>query len=260
MKKFLFFILSFTFFSFKNDDVPIIEIKTKIDFFEIDNLENIYTICESEIKKFTSNGKLFARYSNLKYGNVSSIDATNPLKIIVYYKDYQQLVFLDNQLSDNGISVSLEKLGYEQTELVCASANNSFWLYNKQNNELVRFNENSKKISSTGNLIQLLKTEISPSYITESNGFLYLNCPKEGIFVFDIFGTYIKTIGLVNQKKIRINENIVYYKLDSTFCSYNVNSFEKLCKNINVDLVDANYSKNKLYLSNKNGMRVTHTN
>ena len=117
-------------------------IKVKSDFFNADNIGNIYTIKEDELMKFLPSGKFFARYSNLKLGNITSLDATNPLKLVLYYRDFQQIVFLDNQLSVNSENVSLEKLGYEQTDLVCASANNSFWIYNKQNNELIRFNKN----------------------------------------------------------------------------------------------------------------------
>jgi len=74
------------------------------------------------------------RYSNKRFGTITSIDCTNPLKMLVYYKDFQQLVFLDNQLTQNSEAISLEDLGYEQTDLICTSMNNSFWLYNKQNN------------------------------------------------------------------------------------------------------------------------------
>lgn len=235
----------------------ILTIKTPIDFFEVDNLENIYCIHESEITKFLPNGKLFAKYSNLKLGNIKTIDVMNPLKIMVYYKDYQQLVFLDNQLSDNSETINLEKLGYEQTELVCASVNNSFWLFNKQNNELVRFNENSKKVNSTGNLAQLLKTELHPTFLCENNGNVYLNCPNQGIFVFDIFGTYIKTIGLTKQETIKVNDNFIYYKLDSTFCSYNTVNFEKSCKQLPSTSTDAHFLKSKLYVSTKNELQIS---
>ncbi len=242
--------------SLKNEKT-LFKIKTPIDFFEVDNLENIFCIHEAQITKYLTNGKIVSKYSNLKLGNIKAIDVMNPLKILVYYKDYQQLVFLDNQLSENSETINLEKLGYEQTELVCASANNSFWLFNKQNNELIRFNENSKKIHSTGNLAQLLKTELHPTFLCENNGNVYLNCPNQGIFVFDIFGTYIKTIGLTKQETIKVNDNFIYYKLDSTFCSYNTLSFEKSCKILVQNATNAHFFKSKLYVSSKNELQIS---
>jgi hypothetical protein len=193
---------------------------------------SIYAVKEDELIKYLPNGKFFARYSNLKLGSIQLVDATNPLKILVYYKDFQQIVFLDNQLSQNSDVVSLERLGYEQTSLVCASTNNSFWLFSKQNNELLRFNENSRKIASTGNLKQILQTNINPNAMKEHNGYLYLNCPETGIYVFDMFGTFSKIISIKNLKQFQVNENIVYYQKDSVFCSYNFTLFEEACKSI----------------------------
>ena len=122
-----------------------------------------------------------ARYSNLRLGDIASVDATNPLKILLHYRDYQQLVFLDNQLSPNGKPISLEQLGLEQAQLVCASVNNSFWVYDKRNNELHRFNENQQNVASTGNLRQVLSTEVTPVSMKEHNNYLYLNCPGSGM-------------------------------------------------------------------------------
>lgn len=211
------------------DEPKHLTIKTKLDFFTADNIGNVYTVKEDELIKFLPGGKLFARYSNLKLGAISSVDATNPLKLVLYYRDFQQIVFLDNQLSVNSEVVSLEKLGYEQADLVCASANNSFWIYNKQNSELVRFDENSKKISATGNLKQVLQSNLSPNFLMEHNGYLFLNCPETGIYVFDIFGAFSKVISLKNLRQFQVNETIIYYQKDSSFCSYNYKLFDEAC-------------------------------
>ena len=130
-------------------------VKGKYDYFTTDNLGNIYLIHEDELIKYLPGGKLFARYSNLKLGSITSVDATNPLKILLYYRNFQQIVFLDNQLSQNSEPVSIEKLGYEQADLVCAGSNNSFWIYNKQNSELIRFDQFGRQITSTGKIKQI---------------------------------------------------------------------------------------------------------
>jgi len=238
-------------------DKPRLVIKTKLDYFTVDNIGNIYTIREDEIIKFLPTGKLFARYSNLKLGNITTADATNPLKILLYYRDFQQIVFLDNQLSVNSDPVSLENLGYEQTDLVCASANNGFWIYNKQNNELIRFDENSKKIVSTGNLKQILQSDLNPNFMTEYNNYLFLNSPDNGIFVFDIFGAFSKTISLKNLTHFRINESIIYYQKDNKLCSYNHKQFEEAC--LRVDTLSPNiidYFEKKIYCGFRDSLVV----
>ncbi len=256
IKFFKIFLLLFiiTFFSFTQTKP--ISIKTKLDYFTTDNIGNIYTINGEEIIKFLPTGKFLGRYSNLKLGTITSVDATNPLKILVYYRDFQQILFLDNQLSLNSDVVSLETLGYEQTDLVCASTNNSFWIYDKQNNELIRFNENSKKVAATGNLKQVLQSDLNPNYLTEHNGYLFLNCPETGIYVFDIFGTFNKIIALKNLKKFQINETIVYYRKDSSLCSYNFKTFEDACKPILNKPLQVIYNKQKTYSGYKDSVVV----
>jgi len=242
----------------QQDEKPLFTIKTKLDYFTIDNIGNIYTVKDEELIKFLPNGKLFARYSNLKLGGITIVDVTNPLKVLLYYRDFQQIVFLDDQLSVNSNNVSLEAMGYEQTDLVCAGANNSFWIYHKQNNELLRFNENSQKVAFTGNLKQVLRSELSPNFMLEHNGYLFLNCPETGIYVFDMFGAFSKIISLKDLKSFQVSENIIYYQKDSSLCSYNYKLFEEACKII-FDFkknLFAKYSRNKLYCSYKDSVVI----
>jgi hypothetical protein len=244
--------------SFKFSDQKPLTIKAKYNYFTCDNLGNIYTVHDDELVKYLPSGKFFTRYSNLKLGDITSVDATNPLKLVLYYRDFQQIVFLDNQLSLNSENVSLEKLGHEQTDLVCASANNSFWIYDKQNNELQRFNENSKKIAFTGNLKQVLQREMYPDFMVEHNGYLYLNCPETGIYVFDMFGAFSKIISIKGIHNFQVNENLIYFKKDSVFCSYDHRSFEEACKVLpNSFLIGGvKYSDQKIYLGYKDSIQV----
>lgn len=211
------------------DDPGTIIIRGKHDQFAADNLGNLYLIKGEELLKYLPGGKFIARYSNLKLGDITTVDVTNPLKIIVYYRDFQQVVFLDNQLSVNSAPVSLEKLGHEQTELVCAGANNSFWIYDKQNNELLRFDENSKQVISTGNLKQVLRADLAPDFMKEHNGYLFLNNPANGIYVFDIFGAFSKIISIKELKRFDVGEDIIYFKKDKLLCSYKHKLFEESC-------------------------------
>lgn len=215
--------------------------------FTTDNIGNIYLVNHDELLKYTPDGKLFRRYSNLRLGNISSIDATNVLKPLLFYKDYQQLVFLDNQLTENSAPISLEKLGYEQTELACSSANNSFWIYSKQNNEVIRFDEASRKLVNTGNLKQLLKENIEPNYMIEHNGHLFLNSPEQGIFEFDMFGAYVRTIAIKQLKQFQVDENIIFYMQHGHFCNYHYGIFEEKCsKPLPENCLEVRYS-NKYY-------------
>jgi hypothetical protein len=233
-------------------------IKGKYDHFTTDNLGNVYLQKNEELVKYLPTGKLFARYSNLRLGEIGTVDATNPLKILVYYQNYQQIVFLDNQLSPNSDVISLEKMGLEQALLVCAGANNSFWVYDRQNNELLRFNENSKKIASTGNLKQVLQTELNPNFMLEHNNFLYLNSPETGVYVFDIFGSFSKIISLKEMKEFQVTENKLMYYRQGSFCKYDHQLFEESCQKIDQssDVGQCRAGINKLYIGFRDSIAI----
>jgi hypothetical protein len=239
-------------------DPTIIKIKQTFESFTTDNIWNVYLTNKEELTKYKPDGTLFKKYSNMRLGKISFVDATNPLKILVYYKDFQQIVFLDNQLSENSENISLENLGYEQTELVCTSFNNSFWIYNKQNNELVRFNENSQPIAKTGNLKQVLQVNnLKPNFMTEYNGYLYLNSPENGVYVFDIYGTFTKIISLKNLGPFQASNNILYFYKDRKLCSYNSVTFEEACLGLNDSLVKSQrVEKDRLFVAYGDSLKV----
>lgn len=213
-----------------------------------DGFGNIYLINNNEIMKYNASGISQKKFSTKRYGKIDFVDATNPLKILVYYKDFQQLLFLDNQLTPSSDMISLENIGHEQASLVCSSANNSFWLYDKQNNELVRFNAELQTLVKTGNLKRILDIDLKPNFIKEHNGYLYLNCPEEGILLFDIYGTFTKTIPLKNLKEFNVINGNVFYFQNGALKEYQSQTFNTVEKKFNDTLLKTVYwQNNKFY-------------
>ena len=129
MKKILSLLLFISCLSFIKDEPIKKVIKSKIDLFTSDNLGNIYLVKGDELKKYNSKGELLKVFSNKKLGAISSIDASNPLRVLLFYKDQSQLVILDSQLSPNGNPIDLLGMNLEQSDVVCSSFNNGIWLF-----------------------------------------------------------------------------------------------------------------------------------
>lgn len=220
-------------------------------YIEIDGFGNIYVINNNEVVKYNSAGVLQKKFSTKRYGKIDFVDAMNPLKVLVYYKDFQQIMFLDNQMTESTAMISIETLGYEQTSLVCSSSNNSFWLYDKQNNELSRFDSELKSLVKTGNLKRILDIDIKPNFMQEHNNYVYLNCPNEGILVFDIYGTFYKTIPLKNLKEFNVVNGDVFYFENHTLKQYQAQTFNTIEKQFADTLIKTVYWQNdrfyKLY-------------
>ncbi len=205
----------------------------------VDNIGNIYTLRQHTITKYFTN-KQIKTFSIKTFGNVASIDVTNALRVLLYFKDFQKILFLDSQLSQNGDVIQLSNLGLEQVSLVCSSFNNGFWVYNQSNNELLRFNQSFEVNVKTGNLKRILNMDIQPVFMTEHNGKLYLNSPEIGILMFDFYGSYLKNIPLLHLSEFQVQYPFIFYVYQNKFFSYHIETFENTeitnipeeCKNI----------------------------
>ncbi len=96
MKKifFAFFIVCLTAFSVTaQTDATFSYLKTipgDYRYFTVDNLGDIYLVTASDqLKKIRSNGDSVGVFNDVKkFGALTSIDASNPLKILLYYEDF----------------------------------------------------------------------------------------------------------------------------------------------------------------------------
>lgn len=195
--------------------------------FLTDVVGNFYIINKGEITKYSNNKQLIGRYSNKQLGNDFFIDVTNPLKVIVFSPSVSTLIFLDNMLSKSTTEINLNTLELGTATLVCASSNSGFWIYNPINFQLKRFNENLQVVSEINFLNQIIQAELYPNFMMEYNNRLYLNDPQLGILVFDIYGTYFKTLPITGIKKFTIANNQLFYLLDNKLYSYQLQTLEQ---------------------------------
>ncbi|MFQ5335719.1 MAG: hypothetical protein ACE5DN_06560 [Flavobacteriales bacterium] len=202
-------------------------IPVKADFFTTDQLGNIYLIKGTDITKYDIINGSERVFSNKLMGRITSVDASDPLKIILFYSDLSQLVFLDNMMSMVGNPLTLETRGLEQVTLAAGSHDNGLWLYDRNTFQLLRLNRDMEKTQETGDLRQMLRMDMRPNLLTEHNNHLYLNNPDVGILVFDIFGTYYKTIPLAGLKEFQIHDHSIYYLQDNKFCVFDMITLEK---------------------------------
>ena len=176
-----------------------------------DNLGNPFVVNGDELIKLRDDGQLFRRYSNKTLGHISSVDVSNPLKILVFYKDFSRIVFLDNTLSENGTAINLDERDLEQTSLVCTSYDNGFWLFEPVHFRLIRFNQHLQESVRVLNLNQVLNGPLQPIALCENENRLFMNDPQRGIILFDVFGTYVKTIPLKGVRKFQVTGDIIIY-------------------------------------------------
>jgi hypothetical protein len=116
------------------------------------------------------------------------------LRILVFYQDFLQVIFLDNTLSISGEGVSFIKLGYQQVQLACSAHNDGMWIYDQENFSLILLDKNLEIAQQTINLHSFVREGLQPIGIVEYNNRVYLNNPTSGVLIFDNYGTYYETV------------------------------------------------------------------
>lgn len=179
--------------------------------FAMDQIGHYYFIEGRTIEKRDERGNLLFKNSELDYGNIHSIDLTNPLQPIIFYKEQGKIAFLDNTLSLQGSIIDLFDYGFGQIECMGGSRGDAYWLWDVSSTELVRVNRQFVRKSSSGNLSQMLGREIHPTQIQESGNNLYVTDPAYGVMIFDVYGNYRSSIKLQFDGFVQIeNEKIIY--------------------------------------------------
>jgi hypothetical protein len=235
----------------------IASIEAKCDFFTSDNQSNVYVVKANELLKYDKKGRLLYKYSNKNLGNISYVDASNMLRILLFYKDFLQVVFLDNTLSANGETVSFDKIGFQQAQLVCSSHNNSMWIYDQQNFSLIRLDRNLEQIQQTNNLNALLSDTLQPTSILEYDNRVFLNNPRSGILIFDIYGTYYKTLPIKNAIQFQPIADWVYFREDKKVKAYHIKTAEEKEFDMpEADFVNFRLEMGVLMLQNENSITL----
>jgi hypothetical protein len=166
------------------------KIKGDIVAFAADNLDNLYLLNSTDqLKKINEKGDSVAIFNNIrKYGKVAQIDVSNPLRVLLYYKDFSTVVILDRLLNVKS-TIDLRKQEIFQTQAVCLSYDNGIWLYDEFEHKLKKLDEEGKLLFSSTDFRQLFDEVFSFTTINDQDGFLYLYDKNKGVYVFDYYGT-----------------------------------------------------------------------
>lgn len=227
MRKLLlpFAILLQTLSSFSQDAPQARTIEGPIDAFTTDELGNVYVLHGDVLELYNVKGERLQRNSLKTFGHIGTIDVFYSLKPMVFAPDQGQLAVLDNTLAVQGSVIDLPSQGFPQVTLVCASVQNSFWFFDQKELSLIRVDGQLRPLANTGRLDQLIGHAPMPTQMIERDNWLYVNDPKNGILVFDLFGTYAKTIPIMDAKSFEVRGDHIQYSSAGSFNIFDMLDF-----------------------------------
>jgi hypothetical protein len=208
---------SFRFMKVINDDV--------IDF-TVDNLDNMYLLTgRNQLKKLDANGDSVAIFNDVKkFGQASLIDVSNPLKILLYYKDFATVVVLDRFLNIRN-SIDLRKQGIFQVKAIGQSYDNKIWVYDEVENKLKKIDEDGKLLQETTDFRLLLGQAPSPVKIFDEDKYVYLYDSLQGVYVFDYYGALKNNIMISHWQNFKVAGKYIFGSRSDTLYRYEISTF-----------------------------------
>jgi hypothetical protein len=213
---FLFFILSFAVCLGQNKTY----VATKINstaftadyFLGYDQFGFYYSIKNNLLSK--SKKEESFEYKNISLGKPTKIDVQNPLKILLFYENFNTIILLDNQLSETQkINLSENDVPIVANAMGIASQNR-LWIYNSLTQKIGLFDYLKNTFQSiTPSIPGNLKY-----YESDFNTFQWIDS-KLNWYAVDIFGK-ITTLGIVSdfdQIQVITNQTVIFSKGDKLY-------------------------------------------
>ncbi len=172
--------------------------------------------------KYDKNGEKLSSFSSDEFGEIHSIDASDPMKILIYFLDQNVILFLNNELSPIGSPIDLNKHGFFNTIVACQSNVGGFWIFDLERSRLFRLDKMGTVIAESIDLKMITGKTTEPSILKEYDSNVFLYEPETGVFLFDVFGTWEKSIPINNLIDFQVFNNNMFFFKDNSLSKLNL--------------------------------------
>jgi hypothetical protein len=193
----------------------------------LDRLGNFYFADQRRtVYKFSPDGTPTSTYSPAISGGISSIEARNGIKILVFSYDQQRITLLDRflrEISFLDLSRLPENTNNDLFKAATFSGDDQFWLFNESTFSITKINALTQQryFSTALNLIVRQKS-YDVRFMREYQNNLYVVEKSAGIFVFDNMGNYRKTLPFSGLDYIGFTGDELYYLKDGKLHFYHL--------------------------------------
>lgn len=190
MKRFLYSIFITSSLLFSQEKIPAISLNEQP--LEVDQLIHIddfgtlfYSIGNTFYKKEPHQNY---NYSNVQLGNISSANAFNPLKINLFYKNFNTVIILDNRLSE------IHKIDFNTIQPhknvthISPGAENTLWIFDQNTQQLELFDYKTNKARATTMPVESKVLDLTSNY-----NYSWLLTEKF-LYTYNYFGSTISKI------------------------------------------------------------------
>jgi hypothetical protein len=194
--------------------------------FSVDNLGNVYLIFQNgQLKKLRPNGDSLAVFNNVrKFGKLHSIDVSNPLKVLLYYRDFGTIVILDRFLNERS-TIDLRRNNLLQVKAIGQSYDNNIWIFDELEVKLKKIGDDGRLIDQSNDFRLIFDSTPSPSHIIDQDKYVYLYDPAKGVYTFDYYGAFRNRIPFTGWSDFLVINNSLFGRDKKFLYRYDAGSF-----------------------------------
>lgn len=190
-----------------------------------DELGNIYAVlADNTLARYNERGDSTGFYRSALNGEIGSIDATNPLRLLLYYPGFNKVQLLDRQLALKA-EVDLRTLHIYTPTAVGIASDGNIWVYDPFNARILKFDESGRQIMEGIDLRQQLPFVPQAQFLLERDRRLFLCDTTQGILVFDQFATYLNTIPVKSVSELQVFGQQLITQQGPALHRYNMQDF-----------------------------------
>jgi hypothetical protein len=228
--------------------------------FTVDNLGNIYLLnSDNQLKKIGPKGDSLAVFNDVRrYGKIASVDATNPLKILVYYREFTTVIELDRFLNIIN-TIDLRKQNILQARAIGLAYDNNVWVFDELDAKLKRIGDDGSLVDQTTDFRQLFDSTPDPTVIRDQGGYVYLYDPTKGVYIFDHYGALKTHLDLRGWQDFDVIGNNLLGRDDRNLYRYQpgtLNMQEQLIPAAYRDAIHIRITPTIVYVLKKTGLEV----
>ena len=157
--------------------------------FTVDNLGNLYVVTPGgQLKKMSASGDSLAVFNNVRqFGKLYLIDVTNPLRVLLYFRDFGTVVILDRFLNSRA-TLDLRKSQLFQVKAIGQSYDNNIWVFDELESKLKRVSEDGRILDQSTDFRLLFDSMPTPRHIVDQDRQVFLYDSAKGVYLFDYYG------------------------------------------------------------------------
>lgn len=187
-----------------------VELNRKVVNASIDRQGNIYIASNNgDIDRYDPEAELAYHFSPDKKGNATLIEAWQGLRTFVFYRDFQQYLFLDRFLN-NSTPFEIGKGLSTYYELGTIAGDNNLWLIDQQELTLKKLDiEISEFLSETPFNLNLDPADFDLTFMREYQNLLFVSDKSSGVLVFDNLGNYLESLPIKGLNHFSFSKNVL---------------------------------------------------